>query len=665
MAKRKKKKKKKSFLQKFFSYSVLVLSLILIVSILILNVLDFIHLLLVIGIIFIIYFIVFITIKKKKWLGYFLAIIFSTIFLFLTINVNKTVSFLSGLNLDYKTYHYSVVVLKTSEYKKIKDINNKKLGYYDDGSNESEKALNKVRSKQELEVVPYEDTHKLAESLLQGDIVAVLIEDSYLEILNESIEKDSEAFKSLIREIYDFVIIVKTSDISKDLNVTKTPFNIYITGIDTYGEISSVSRSDVNMIVTVNPKTRQILLTSVPRDYYVKLHGKSGYNDKLTHAGLYGIDMSVHTLEDLLDIEINYYVKVNFTSVVKIVDAVGGVRVNSDYDFTSIDNFHYNKGINDLNGEKALSFARERKAFPSGDRQRIKDQQALLAAIFEKVTSKTIISKYSKLLDSVNGSFVTNMKMSRLTSLIRLQIAKNYSWNIVSNCLNGSDSSNYTYSSPSFKSYVMEPIPESVDYAHQLIEKVLNGETLDKESVTNESSKNTGSSRRKSYSASDTDTTTKSDSTQNDKNQTNELTGGLEVKLGRDKVEFVEGDTYVYYGYTAKYQGEDVTKNSDLKESFSINGRNYDNYQDLVLYVSELDAGDYTITYVIQYKGESETLKQNVIISELKTPYQNSDVSSNDNDAEDKLNGDLDDNLDDKLNDKSDDNLDGNSDKTN
>ena len=121
MAKRKKKKKKKSFLQKFFSYSVLVLSLILIVSILILNVLDFIHLILVIGIIFIIYFIVFITIKKKKWLGYFLAIIFSTIFLFLTINVNKTVSFLSGLNLDYKTYHYSVVVLKTSEYKKIKD----------------------------------------------------------------------------------------------------------------------------------------------------------------------------------------------------------------------------------------------------------------------------------------------------------------------------------------------------------------------------------------------------------------------------------------------------------------------------------------------------------------------------------------------------------------
>ena len=648
MAKRQKKRRKKSILQKFFSYSILILSIILIVSILILNVLDFLHLILVIGIIFVIYFIVFITIRKKKWLGYFLSIVFSVIFLFLTINVNKTVSFLNGLNLDYKTYHYSVVVLKTSEYKKLKDINNKKLGYYDDGSNENEKALNKVRGKQELDVVPYEDTHKLAESLLQGDIDAVLIEDSYLDILNESIEKDGEVFKSLIREIYDFVIIVKTSDISKDLNVTETPFNIYITGIDTYGEISSVSRSDVNMIVTVNPKTRQILLTSVPRDYYVKLHGKSGYNDKLTHAGLYGIDMSVHTLEDLLDIEINYYVKVNFTSVVKIVDAVGGVSVNSDYDFTSIDNFHYNKGINDLNGEEALSFARERKAFASGDRQRIKDQQALLSAIFEKVTSKAVISKYSKLLDSVNGSFVTNMKMSRLTSLIRLQMAKNYSWNIVSNCLNGSDSSNYTYSSPSFKSYVMEPIPESVDYAHQLIEKVLNGETLENEAVTNESSKITSSSRSKKSSTNDTDTIKKSDNTQNNKNQTIEPVGGLEVTLGKDKVEFVEGDTYVYYGYTAKYQGEDVTKNSDIKESFSINGKNYDNYQDLVLYVSGLDAGEYTITYVVQYKGETETLKQNVTISELKTPYQESDDDT-DNNTEENLDDNSGENLDNKL----------------
>ena len=394
---------------------------------------------------------------KKKKIGSFLSIIVILIFSLLDFYLAKTTGLMSNLNLNYKTYNYSVIVLKSSHYKKLKDITGKELGYYDDSSDITKEALNKVMTKEELTAKDYNDTEKLANALMDKKVDAVLIEDSYLDILNENITIEGKSFKDYIRKIYKFVLVKKTSDISKDTNVTKTPFNVYVSGIDTYGEISSVSRSDVNMVVTVNPETQQILLTSIPRDYYVKLHGKSGYRDKLTHAGLYGVDMSIQTIEDLLDIDINYYVKVNFSSVVDIVNAIGGVNVYSDYTFTSIDNYHYTKGYNAVNGEEALSFARERKAFAAGDRQRVKDQQALLKAIFDKCTSKAIITKYSKLLDSMKNSFVTNMKMSRLTSLVKMQLTKNYDWNIVTNSLNGSDSKNYTYSAPSSLAYVMEP----------------------------------------------------------------------------------------------------------------------------------------------------------------------------------------------------------------
>ena len=173
-------------------------------------------------------------------------------------------------------------------------------------------------------------------------------------------------------------IKTKSKSIAKKVKVTKESFNIFISGIDTYGKISSVSRSDVNMVVTVNPKTKQILMTSIPRDYYVTLHGVKGYKDKLTHASLLGIENSVMTVEDLLDIDINYYIKVNFSSVINVVDSLGGVDVYSEYDFTSIDGYHYSKGYNKVNGEEALSFVRERKAFASGDNQRIKKQNKSL-----------------------------------------------------------------------------------------------------------------------------------------------------------------------------------------------------------------------------------------------------------------------------------------------
>ncbi len=618
-----KKKKKRCIFDKILAFFLLAVTLILVGNLFFLNVLSNVMLVGVVVILLIFNLLIFraLFFGKRKKLSRFFAILLILLLGLGDFYLSKTSGLLASLNLDYKTYNYSVLVLEDSSYHKLKDINGKKIGYYDDGSEESSSSLDKVMKKVELSKVRYEDTEKLANALLEKKVDAILIENSYLEILDENIVVEGKSFKNLVRKIYSFVIVKKVSDISRDINVVKTPFNVYISGIDTYGEISSVSRSDVNMIVTVNPETRQILLTSIPRDYYVQLHGKSGYPDKLTHAGLYGIDMSIQTLEDLLDIKINYYVKVNFTSVVDIVNAIGGVTVYSDYTFTSIDGYHYTKGYNEVNGEEALSFARERKSFATGDRQRVKDQQALLKAIFDKCTSKAIITKYSKLLDSLSNSFVTNMKMSRLTSLIKMQLSKNYEWNIVSNSLNGGDGSNYTYSAPSTKAYVMEPSEESIDYAHELIQKVLDGEVLDKETVdadatqankVTKSSSSTSSKKDNSTSNNDNSSSTKDSSKK-------ELT----LKLGKSEVNYhrvIQKDgsfnDFTYYGYTLSYDGVDVTKSSGAKVTFEVGGKSFSQYGELIRYMNQLEVGSYTIIYVATYQGESTKSSQSVVITE-------------------------------------------------
>ncbi|MDE5539387.1 MAG: LCP family protein, partial [Bacilli bacterium] len=240
-----------------------------------------------------------------------------------------------------------------------------------------------------------------------------------------------------------------------------------------YGVISSVSRSDVNMIITVNPNTHKILVTSIPRDYYVSLAGKDG-KDKLTHAGIYGIGTSVQTLENLLDIKINYYVKINFSSFVKIVDTLGGVSVYSKYDFVSRDGYHYQEGQNKVKGKEALSFVRERKAFSGGDRVRNMNQVAMIDAILEKATSAAIITKYNNLLNTLGDSFVTNLDKETITKFVKKQLKDNSKWEISSYALNGHDDYQYTYSYSGAKLYVMVPDNATVINAQNKIKEILN-----------------------------------------------------------------------------------------------------------------------------------------------------------------------------------------------
>lgn len=418
--------------------------------------------------------------KKTKNFLYILSILLSVIFFIASFFVAKTKILLNSSNIDYKTHNYSVIVLNDSKYSNLNDLENASMGYFDNGAEGLNESIKKIEDQIDVSMVPYTNLEELGYAVLSGEVDSIIVEDSYKSILdNEEDNSDRlENFKSLTKTIYNFSIKIKQEDISKDVDVTDKTFAIYISGIDTYGDISSVSCSDVNMLLVVNPKTHQILMVSIPRDYYVQLHGTTGNKDKLTHAGSYGIEMSIQTIEDLLDMNINYYVKVNFTSLIDIVDALGGVEVYSEYTFTSIEGYSYTAGYNSVDGIQALWFARERKAFLDGDRQRGRNQQALIDAIFRKATSKSVITKYNSLLNGIKGSFVTNMSVDRITALIKMQLSDNAKWTITSTSLDGTDSSNYTYTYSNQLLYVMEPNMDSVEAAKSMIDQVYNGEKL-------------------------------------------------------------------------------------------------------------------------------------------------------------------------------------------
>ncbi len=415
--------------------------------------------------------------KKIKWkikiISDVMVLILSVILFFANHYIDRTISFfreITGSN--YEVENYYVLVLDESDLSSENDLLDKKVGYVGKLGN-NDKALEELKNKVVFETVNNKSIFDLGNALLKKQTDAILLADYHKAILDEQIED----FDDKTKIIYQFSIKKETKVESNSVNVTKDSFNIFLSGIDTYGEIDSIARSDVNMIITINPVTKQVLLTSIPRDYYVEL---SCYNekDKLTHAGMYGIDCSIGTIENLLGIDINYYARVNFSSLINLVDVLGGVEVYSDYTFNTY-GYQFNKGYNYVNGKYALAFSRARYNFVDGDRQRVKNQQAVITAIVNKAMSPAILSKYTSILDSLKDSFQTNMGMSDIQSLAKFQIDKMPKWNIASISLNGSDSENYTYSYGSQKLYVMEPDISTVDYARETINKVMKGEAID------------------------------------------------------------------------------------------------------------------------------------------------------------------------------------------
>ncbi|MBQ6150417.1 MAG: LCP family protein [Mogibacterium sp.] len=264
-------------------------------------------------------------------------------------------------------------------------------------------------------------------------------------------------------------------------DVTKHPFNFIITGIDVDGTIDAEGRSDVNMVVTVNPKTHQILMTSIPRDYEIYMAEFDNAMDKLTHTGFYGVQTTIDAEEQLFDTDVNYYVKVNFTTVERFIDAIGGVDVESEYEFTPVKlkEWTVKKGVNHMNGKQALAFARERKAFPTGDHQRIKNQQLVFEALIKKATSsRTMILSYNKVLSSLRNYFEMSFSSREIRKLVKFQLAKDPSWKIFKNSIVGGDGMLPTYSSGGEYAYVMTQDPESIENAKTLMNAVLGGQDL-------------------------------------------------------------------------------------------------------------------------------------------------------------------------------------------
>lgn len=418
--------------------------------------------------------------KKHKKFFSIIALLLSALFAVASFFIIKTFGVLEEMTENYKTYTYDVLVKKDSLYQDIKDLEGKTLGYYNDNNPATSKAITKLKDKVKTDNDSYGNLETLGKELLTSETESILVEESQkikLDNAGASTENAQIAgFKDKTRVLYTFKVRIKEK--GDGVNVTKDVFNIYISGMDEYGEVAEVSRSDVNMIITVNPKTKQILLTNIPRDYYVQLHDTTGYKDKLTHAGIYGIDTSKGTLEDLLGIKINYHVKVNFSSLENIINALGGVDVYSEYDFQSWNGYNFTKGYNRVDGKAGLAFVRERKTFNEGDNQRGKNQQAMIEAIFRKCTSSSIIPRYNTLLNSLEDSLLTNMPMKNIKKLAKFQIKTNAKWIITSNSLTGTGSYEPTYTYPYQDLYVTVPDEESVKLSKEMISKVTSGEIL-------------------------------------------------------------------------------------------------------------------------------------------------------------------------------------------
>lgn len=266
--------------------------------------------------------------------------------------------------------------------------------------------------------------------------------------------------------------------------ITKEPFVIYLSGVDTRGELTEKARSDVNILAVVNPKTKQVALINTPRDYYVDLAGTDS-KDKLTHAGLYGVENSMETLGNLYGVEVDHYIRINFAGFMTIVDALGGVDVYSDQAFTSVgspgyyDPTTFVEGWNHLDGQAALAFARERHAFATGDVQRGINQMKVIDAMLNKIKSPTLLMSFSKLMDAASDCFVTSFSQDQISALVRMQLSDFAEWSIESYTATGTSAkSTQCYSAKGQSLYVMKPDTASVNEAKALIAGVLGGEEM-------------------------------------------------------------------------------------------------------------------------------------------------------------------------------------------
>lgn len=404
----------------------------------------------------------------------------------------------------------SVVVLKDDKAQTVTDISGYKVGYYEgEPASEDMKAELSSNLTSDATYTGYANPIFLADSLLKNDEEAIILNATYIDIISEiegyedfaekvrildTLQVETEAvYEPVVEEPQPATNGDAKAEATTEEATTEEPFKltsgqdcftVYISGIDAFGSVNTRSRSDVNILAVVNTTTGKIQLINTPRDYYVPLTISNGSRDKLTHAGIYGIEVSQGTIGNLYGINVDYYLRMNFTSFVGIIDELGGIDVNSDYDFSATANLdnsrsgrkekvHFTKGVNHLNGVQALAFARERHAFNTGDVQRGVNQMEVIKGVIKKLSSKDMLKNFDNILATISDSFQTDMPTDTMYSLVRYQLENNLTWDIQSYTVTGYDASNTTFSMPGFYAYVMVPNEDTVNEAKRLIAETL------------------------------------------------------------------------------------------------------------------------------------------------------------------------------------------------
>ena len=412
--------------------------------------------------------------KKSPLVTTVVLVIFSLVSLVGIFGFKQMIDITNRMNQTaaFSEVEMSIVVPKESDIKDVSQLTSVQAPTKVDKNNiETLMSALKKDKKVDVKVDDVASYQEAYDNLKSGKSKAMVLSGSYASLL-ESVDSN---YASNLKTIYAYKIKKKNSNSAKQ--VDSKVFNIYISGIDTYGSISTVSRSDVNIIMTVNMNTHKILLTTTPRDAYVKIPGGGADQyDKLTHAGIYGVETSEQTLENLYGIKIDYYARINFTSFLKLIDQLGGVTVHNDQAFTSLHGkFDFPVGDIQMNSEQALGFVRERYSLDGGDNDRGKNQEKVISAIVNKLASLNSVSNFTSIVNNLQDSVQTNMSLDTINALANTQLDSGSKFTVTSQAVTGTGSTGQltSYAMPNSSLYMMKLDDSSVSSASQAIKNLI------------------------------------------------------------------------------------------------------------------------------------------------------------------------------------------------
>ncbi len=412
--------------------------------------------------------------KKSPLVTTAVLVIFSLVSLVGIFGFKQMIDITNRMNQTaaFSEVEMSIVVPKDSDIKDVSQLTSVQAPTKVDKNNiDTLMSALKKDKKVDVKVDDVGSYQEAYDNLKSGKSEAMVLSGSYASLL-ESVDSN---YASNLKTIYTYKIKKKNSNSAKQ--VDSKVFNIYISGIDTYGSISTVSRSDVNIIMTVNMNTHKILLTTTPRDAYVKIpDGGADQYDKLTHAGIYGVETSEKTLENLYGIKIDYYARINFTSFLKLIDQLGGVTVHNDQAFTSLHGkFDFPVGDIQMNSEQALGFVRERYSLDGGDNDRGKNQEKVISAIVNKLASLNSVSNFTSIVNNLQDSVQTNMSLDTINALANTQLDSGSKFTVTSQAVTGTGSTGQltSYAMPNSSLYMMKLDDSSVESASQAIKNLM------------------------------------------------------------------------------------------------------------------------------------------------------------------------------------------------